>query len=29
MDRFQPVRFTLAVVAVDDVESGSPGDFAA
>ena len=29
MDRFQPVRFTLAVIAEDDVEPRSPKDFSA
>ena len=29
MNRFQPVGFTLAVIAVDDIESRSPKDFSA
>ena len=29
MNRFQPVGFTLAVIAIDDVESRSPKDFSA
>ena len=28
MDCFQPVSFTLAVIAVDDIESRSPKNFA-
>ena len=29
MDRFQPVGFTLAVISIDNIESGSPKDFSA